>query len=92
MKNDKKMHPGINDLKDYLQKWKITRREFIRYAGLLGLFVGAAGQMEGLVFPGKAYAATPQRGGTLKISSQVHNRPSGQIFMDRSIESDSPGR
>lgn len=66
------MHPGIYDLKYYLQKGKITRREFIRYAGLLGLSVGVAGQMTGLMFPRKAYAATPQRGGTLRISSHIH--------------------
>ena len=72
MKNDKKMHPGVYDLKDYLEKGKITRREFIRYASLLGLSVGVASQIAGFVFSHKAFAATPQRGGTLKISGQVH--------------------
>ena len=67
-----KMHPGVYNLKDYLKKGKITRREFIRYASLLGMAVVAAGQMVGFVFPRKAFAATPQRGGTLKISGQVH--------------------
>ena len=72
MKNEKKMHPGVYDLKDYLEIGKITRHEFIRYTSLLGLSVAAASQMVGFVWPRKAFAATPQRGGTLKISGQVH--------------------
>ena len=72
MKNEKKMHPGVYDLKDYLKKGKITRREFMRYASLLGISVAAASQMAGFVWPRKALAVTPQRGGTLKISGQVH--------------------
>jgi peptide/nickel transport system substrate-binding protein len=70
MKN--KIHPGIYDLKGYLEKGKITRREFIRYASLMGISVAAASQIAGFVFTRKAYAATPQRGGILKISSRVH--------------------
>ena len=66
------MHPGIYDLKHYLEKGIITRREFIRYASLLGMSVVAASQMVGFVLPRKAFAAKPQRGGTLKISCQVH--------------------
>ena len=50
----------------------MTRREFMRYAGLLGLSVAAASQMVGFVWPRKVFAATPQRGGILKISSRVH--------------------
>jgi len=72
MKNEKKMHLGIYDLKDYLKQGKITRREFIRYAALLGMSVAASSQMAGFVWPRKAFAAKPQRGGTLKISGQVH--------------------
>jgi len=72
MKNEKKMHLGIYDLKDYLKQGKITRREFIRYAALLGMSVAAASQMAGFVWPRKAFAAKPQRGGTLKISGRVH--------------------
>ena len=72
MKNEIKMHPGVYDLKDYLEKGKITRREFIRYASLLGLSVAAASQMVGFVWPSKAFAAKIQRGSTLKVSGQVH--------------------
>jgi peptide/nickel transport system substrate-binding protein len=72
MKNENKMHPQIYNLKDFLKKGEITRREFMRYASLLGLSVAAASQMAGFAWPRKAYAANPQRGGTLKISSQVH--------------------
>jgi peptide/nickel transport system substrate-binding protein len=72
MSEKKRIHPGIYDLKDYLEKGKITRREFIRYSALLGMSAAAASQMAGVLWPGKAFAAKPVRGGVLKVSGQVH--------------------
>ena len=37
MKDENKIHPGIHDLKGSLEKGKITRRDFLRYATLLGM-------------------------------------------------------
>ena len=54
-----------------MDKGKLSRREFIRFAGLLGVSAAAASQMAGLAFPKKLFAATPRRGGVLKISQQV---------------------
>ncbi|TKJ31775.1 MAG: hypothetical protein CEE40_00150 [Chloroflexi bacterium B3_Chlor] len=36
------MHKAIPDLKDQYEKGKMTRREFLRYASLLGMSLGAA--------------------------------------------------
>jgi peptide/nickel transport system substrate-binding protein len=40
--SDKKVHAAIPYLQDQLQKGKLSRREFMRYATLLGMSVGAA--------------------------------------------------
>ena len=72
MKEKEKLHPAINDLKVDLDKGKLTRRDFLRYATLLGMSAAAASQMAGLMWPRKALAATPQRGGVLKVAGQVH--------------------
>ncbi|MGD2271623.1 MAG: ABC transporter substrate-binding protein [Desulfobacterales bacterium] len=71
MKKEEKIHPRIYDLKSYLEKGKITRRGFIRYATLLGMSAVAAGQMIGFSWPRKARAANIKRGGMLKISQQI---------------------
>ncbi len=71
MKEKEKIHPGIEQLRDDLNKGRLSRREFLRYSALLGLSVTAAGQIAGLAFPRKAAAAV-KRGGVLKISAPVH--------------------
>ncbi len=68
MKKKETIHPVVNDLKSSMDKGKLSRREFLRYSTLLGMSAFAASQMAGLAFPGKALAAKPQRGGTLRIS------------------------
>jgi len=72
MKKNEKLHPAIPDLKVDLDKGKLTRRDFLRYATLLGMSAAAASQMAGLTWPKKAFAAKPVRGGVLKVSGQVH--------------------
>jgi peptide/nickel transport system substrate-binding protein len=70
--SEKKVHPLIPELKDQLDKGKMSRREFLRFSSLLGLSAGAAYAMAGLPFPRKAWAAdAPKRGGVLKISQQI---------------------
>ena len=71
-KKFEKVHPEIPGLIDQLENKKISRREFMRYATLLGVSAAAASQIAGLSWPQKAFAAAPKRGGTLKISGQVH--------------------
>jgi peptide/nickel transport system substrate-binding protein len=68
----KKIHKGVKTLKRDLEKGKITRREFIRYAALLGVSVASATSMSGMLFnPAPAAAASIKRGGIMKISSNV---------------------
>ncbi|MDT8273200.1 MAG: ABC transporter substrate-binding protein [Desulfomonilia bacterium] len=64
-------HSLIKELNDLLQKGRLSRREFVRYATLLGVSAAAASQMAGIFRPTRAYAAPVQRGGVLKFSSQV---------------------
>jgi peptide/nickel transport system substrate-binding protein len=71
MDEKKKYHPWIHELETYLRQAKLTRREFVRFASLLGMSAVAAGQMAGLAWPKKAFAAQPKSGGTLRVSSQV---------------------
>ena len=67
----RKIHPAIPELKDDLYKGKLTRRDFLRYATLLGMSAAAAGQMVGLTWPKKVFAAQPKRGGRLRIAAPV---------------------
>ncbi len=69
--SQKHMHPGVQDLKSQLATGKISRREFIRYAALLGVSVTAASQMAGLTRPGKAFAGSVKRGGSVKVSAPI---------------------
>ena len=71
MKENRPIHPAINELKLDLEKGKLGRREFLRYATLLGMSAAAASQMAGLAWPKKVFANSIQRGGTLKVSSSV---------------------
>jgi len=72
MKEKESLHPAIHELKDHLWKGKISRREFMRFATLLGVSAFSASQMAGMVWPRNAMAAQPKRGGILKIAGQVH--------------------
>ena len=41
----RKIHPAIPEIKDDLDKGKLTRRDFLRYSTLLGMSAFAATQM-----------------------------------------------
>ena len=71
MKENQKIHSAIPELKCDLEKGKLSRREFLRYATLLGMSASAAGQMVGLAIPRNVFAATPKRGGILRVASRV---------------------
>jgi peptide/nickel transport system substrate-binding protein len=70
MKEKKRVHPAIPDFKVDMDKGRITRREFLRYATLLGMSTVAASQMAGFTWPKKAFAAQ-KRGGVLRFGMQV---------------------
>ena len=71
-KNPAAIHPAIKEYKSNLDKGEMSRRDFIRYASLLGMSAFAASQMAGLGWPLKAMAADIKRGGTLKVAAPVH--------------------
>lgn len=71
MKDQEKVHPLIPELARDFAAGRLSRREFLRFATLLGLSAAAAGQMIGLSWPGKLMAATPRRGGVLKVAQQI---------------------
>lgn len=74
MKSTKQVHPAISDLQEALKEDKLSRREFIRYASLLGVSAAAAAQMTGIAaYPSMASAGTAsvQRGGLMRIGAPV---------------------
>ncbi|GBC61928.1 ABC transporter substrate-binding protein [Desulfonema ishimotonii] len=72
MKKHKGCHPLVNEFKSDMDGGKLSRREFLRYAGLLGVSAAAATQLAGLALPRKVFAASGiQRGGMLRIASPV---------------------
>ena len=71
MIDQKMILPSVFDLKADMENGKISRREFLRYATLLGTSAFAASQMAGMAWPRKASAATIRRGGILKVSASV---------------------
>ncbi len=81
----KELQPYIPELIDLLRKGRVTRREFIYYATLLGLSAGIASQIAGLSWPKPAIAAAIKRGGTLNISASVfkiiHPAQSSRVFV-----------
>ena len=72
MAENESVHPGILELKAQMENEKISRREFIYYAALLGLGTTAAYQLAGLALPRAAVASGHiKRGGVLKVAQQI---------------------
>jgi peptide/nickel transport system substrate-binding protein len=67
----KGFHPAILQLKANLDKGKISRRDFLRYAALTGISVAAAAGVGGIALPKRAFAAREKRGGVLRIAGPV---------------------
>jgi peptide/nickel transport system substrate-binding protein len=64
-------HWLLPELRLDLENGKLPRREFIRYAALLGVSAAAATQMAGLVLPRRVFAATIRRGGSMRIAAPI---------------------
>lgn len=64
-------HPWVHELRRQLQQGKLTRREFVRYASLMGVSAVGAVQMTGVALPGRVMAGQPKTGGTLKVAAAV---------------------
>lgn len=72
MQTPPESHSGIEVLLENHQKGHLSRREFMRYATLLGLSVTTAGALAGIHAPRPAAAAAIKRGGRIRIASPVH--------------------
>jgi peptide/nickel transport system substrate-binding protein len=68
---DKKMHPGVDEMKKSLAEGKCSRREFLRTVTLLGVSAATAYSMAGLpAFVSSAHAAQ-KMGGVFKFGMVV---------------------
>jgi len=84
---EKKMHPGVEEMKKSLAEGKCSRREFLRTVTLLGVSAATAYGMAGLPnFVSKAHAAQ-KMGGVLKFGMQVGEMadPGTYSWTERSI-------
>jgi peptide/nickel transport system substrate-binding protein len=66
-----RIHPAVHDMKNDMEKGKLSRREFLRYSTLLGVSAFTATQMAGLSWTSKAFAGNVKRGGTLKVATAL---------------------
>lgn len=75
MISQQSLHPAIFDLRSDMRRGKMSRREFLRLATLLGASTAAAGLLAGCdsiaAAPGPAKTTAIKRGGTMKIGSAV---------------------
>ncbi len=81
-KQIEKVHPSIPELHHQLSQKRISRREFLHTVTLLGLSAATAGMLAGCgddtpivptptLIPASEVEAVVQRGGTLRVASQV---------------------
>ena len=67
----KDVHPSFPELLDGYKKGKVSRREFMRFSALIGVATATAASLGGFALPTRAMAATPKRGGVMKVSAQL---------------------
>lgn len=93
MAEQERQHPGLIRLRVALQDKRIERREFIRFAALLGVSAVSAYAMAGLAVPSTGYgqAKQPRKGGKLRLAlrlgdiSDPHTYSWGQDMFMRSV-------
>lgn len=75
MNNEQKIHPAIFDLQSDLRCGKMTRREFLRLATLLGASIATANTLAACAsitaVPAPPQVTSVKRGGTMKIGTAV---------------------
>ena len=87
MSKKAKIHPQIEQFRDDLNKGKISRRQFLRYATLLGMSVAGASQLAGFTWPTKAFASSHKKGGVLKFGMLVQEMadPATYSWTEKSV-------
>ena len=76
-----RIHPKVGEARDLMERGRMSRRDFIRVAALLGVGAGAAYAMAGLPAPAHAQGSSAlpfapddpnaKRGGILRVAMQV---------------------
>jgi peptide/nickel transport system substrate-binding protein len=69
--SDDRNSPHLRKLQSQLADGKMSRREFVRFATLVGVAAPAAYALAGLQAPERARAATMPSGGTLRVGTRV---------------------
>jgi peptide/nickel transport system substrate-binding protein len=64
-------NPHIKTLGIQLAEGKIDRRDFVRYAALVGLSIPAAASLAGIVYPSPARGQALPKGGALRIGGRI---------------------
>ncbi|MCC6471440.1 MAG: ABC transporter substrate-binding protein [Alphaproteobacteria bacterium] len=78
--SEDKDHALLPELKRQLAEKNMDRREFVRYASLLGMSAGAAYAFAGLSAPSPAQAQTPAKGGTLRLGMRCQDLKSPHTY------------
>jgi peptide/nickel transport system substrate-binding protein len=78
--SDDRNSPHLRKLQSQLADGKMSRREFVRFATLVGVAAPAAYAMVGLQAPGRARAASMPSGGTLRVGTRVKDLKSPHTF------------
>jgi peptide/nickel transport system substrate-binding protein len=71
-KESKNTHPAAQMYADEHLTGKMSRREFLARATSMGVALATSYSLIGAIAPSKAIAATPKKGGTLRVQIQVH--------------------
>lgn len=71
MTNTSGLRPIVRDLAGQVRAGVLARREFLALASTFGASAAAAYGALGLALPGKAQAATPRKGGVLRLGGRV---------------------
>ncbi len=71
MEKKQKNHPWFFELAAYMKQGRMDRRDFLRYAGALGISTSAIYATAGLWNPRWTRAASIRRGGAFKVSAEV---------------------
>ncbi len=81
MSSDKRVHPKVTEAKELMESGRMSRREFVRTAALLGVAAGTAYAMAGLPRPAFADShgnmpfpaddPNAKEGGILKVAMQI---------------------
>ncbi len=78
------LHPYVPELKEQLRKGEVDRREFLRTATLLGVSAGAAytfaNSITGRSLVGRAMAATPKKGGTIRMAMRIQEMSDPAVY------------